>query len=354
MGIKIHIGRLKISGGSLSQYWTQRWITASNFYELWKVTGAGTMTGLKRGDPMTITGSGLNAIYAVPDTAPYKTRDTDYVFHKSNGDVSTLCDGNRLVGYDFAKIIVKYLDVSPYTIEYIGILDTGQSVTNQMRDDFHLSRWWDNTLSLYGYAKGNRAAEQSVWTAESVVITYLSDTFTDANGTLLSAHTMDVGAGWTADSHLTIITGGLLHWTSAGGTSSYYTVAESGHADVDISIDFSQLAIGDYIQGLVFRYINDSSRWRLMMERDGGGTPYIVLLENGINRGVANITQETGVMNKLKVVCSGNNISCYWKDMVTPLLTYSSATNNAATKHGVANYGPYVGADADNFLCKSL
>jgi|WetSurMetagenome_2_1015567.scaffolds.fasta_scaffold00157_39 hypothetical protein len=151
------IGR---SGGS---YWTQRWITASNFYELWKVTGAGTMTGLKRGDPMTIIGSGLNAIYAVPDTDAYKTRDTDYVFHKSDGSISTACDGNRLIAYDFPKIIVKYLDVAPYTIEYIGILDTGQSVTNQMRDDFHLSIWWDNVSSNYGKTKGNRSAEQSIW-----------------------------------------------------------------------------------------------------------------------------------------------------------------------------------------------
>jgi hypothetical protein len=156
---------------SLSSYWTHQ----LNFYELWKVTGSGTMTGLIKGDPMTITGIGLNAIYAVPDTNAYKTRDTDYVFHKSNGDVSTLCDGTRLITYDFAKIIVYYLDVSPYTIQYIGILDTGQSVNNKMRDDFHLSIWWSNTLSFHGDSKGNRLSSQSVWTAELTYPSILSD-----------------------------------------------------------------------------------------------------------------------------------------------------------------------------------
>lgn len=182
-------GRISISGGAFvkaghvpsslnsqgAQNWSSYWTHQLNFYELWKVTGAGTMVGLKRGDPLTITGTGLNAIYAVPDTDPYKTRDTDYVFHKSNGDVSTACDGNRLIGYDFPRVIVRYLDVSPYTIEYIGILDTGQSVNNKMRDDFHLSRWWDNTLSLHGVIKGNRGTGQNAWTAESVLPAAITD-----------------------------------------------------------------------------------------------------------------------------------------------------------------------------------
>jgi hypothetical protein len=165
MSIGIMIGNIIGSsrGASVPAYWKNQ----SNFYELWTVTGAGNLVGLIRGDILTITGTGLNAIYAVPDTDAYKTRDTDYVFHKSDGSVSTLCDGNRLIAYDFAKIIVKYLDASPYTIEYIGILDTGQSVNNKMRDDFHLSIWWDNVLSDHGVIKQNRGIGQSVWTAES-------------------------------------------------------------------------------------------------------------------------------------------------------------------------------------------
>ena len=150
--------------------WQRYWIHQPECYELWKITGAGNLIGLNRGDILTITGTGLNAIYAMPDTAPYITRDTDYVFHKSDGSVSTACDGNRLIGYDFPKIIVKYLDIAPYTIDYVAILDTGQSVNNKMRDDFHLSIWWDNILSAHGVLKQNRGIGQSVWTAEPIPV----------------------------------------------------------------------------------------------------------------------------------------------------------------------------------------
>jgi hypothetical protein len=166
IGIPFRLGGTGIN----SSYWT----TQSHFYELWKVTGAGNLIGLKRGDILTVTGSGLNATYAVPDTLAYKTIDTDYVFHKSDGSVSTACDGNRLISYDFPRVIVKYGDVTPYAIEYVGILDTGQSVNNKMRDDFHLSVWWDNTLSFHGNEKANRLVGKSVWDTIPVVPTGLA------------------------------------------------------------------------------------------------------------------------------------------------------------------------------------
>jgi hypothetical protein len=434
-------------GNSSSRAWTQRYITSAYFYELWKVTGAGSMVGLKRGDTLTITGSGLNAIYAVPDTAPYKARDTDYVFHKSNGDVSTACDGNRLIACDFAKIIVKYLDISPYTIDYIGVIDTGQSVTNQMRDDFHLSRWWDNTLSLYGYAKGNRAAEQSVWNPEvtavvpTVTTTSITaigqtiatsggnvtadggasvttrgvcwslsanptiadskttnssgtgvftssitgltgntvyhvrayatnaagtgygadiqftsqqynilDTFTGTNGAKLNAHTMDIGAGWTASDFFLISTNKLVCSPNVAN-ASYYAIIENGNANGDIRVDVSMASIASYCMGIVFRYQDDSHRWILVMERDGSGTPYLVLKEDGTSRGTVNITQEI-ITDVLRVNLVGNQIDCYWKDMVTPKLSYTSASYNDKTKMGIYTYcgqSGYVMPTLDNF-----
>jgi len=203
-GLSVRRSLPVFSGSPFS--WTAYWAAQSNFYELWKVTGSGTMVGLIKGDSLTITGSGLNAIYAVPDTAAYKTIDTDYVFHKSDGSVSTACDGNRLIAYDFPRVIVYYLDVSPYTIIGIGILDTGQSANNKMRNDFHLSVWWDNTLSLYGNVKGNRGVGQSVWTPESVT-TLLTE--------LVGYWKLDESSGVAIDSHgskdgtVTLVTQGV-------------------------------------------------------------------------------------------------------------------------------------------------
>jgi hypothetical protein len=114
-------------------------------------------------DYLTVTGIGLNARYRTPNTAPYKAADTDNAFWKTDASEST-CDGNRLIGYDFPRILVKYLNVSPYTILWIAILKPGVTVTNDMRDAFELSIWWDNTLSSHGALKQNRTIlGQYVW-----------------------------------------------------------------------------------------------------------------------------------------------------------------------------------------------
>jgi hypothetical protein len=120
-------------------------------------------------DFLTVTGTGLNARYRTPDNATYRTADSDYVFWKTDASEST-CDGNRLIGYDFPRILVKYLNVAPYTILWIGILKPGVTVTNSMRDSFDLNIWWNNTLSFHGNTKQNKPLpQQYVWTAESVI-----------------------------------------------------------------------------------------------------------------------------------------------------------------------------------------
>ncbi len=180
MGIRIGIGSLKIGSSSIP-YWTQQRINdnclffASDPTSILNKVVATQLPNQVTGssDYLTITGSGLNARYRTPDSDTYRTADSDYVFWKSDASEST-CDGNRLIAYDFPRILVKYLDVSPYTIQWIAILKVGVTVTNGMRDAFHLSKWWDNTLSAYGAIKGNRAIGQSVWTPESVIPWFLT------------------------------------------------------------------------------------------------------------------------------------------------------------------------------------
>lgn len=162
-------------GHSSSTYWTQRKINdsclffASHPTDLLSKVVATHLPNQVTGaiDFLTVTGSGLNARYRTPDNPTYRTADSDNVFWKTDASEST-CDGNRLIGYDFPRILVKYLNVSPYTIQWIAILKPGIVVTNGMRDAFDLSKWWDNTLSAHGAIKGNRNIGQSIWTPESV------------------------------------------------------------------------------------------------------------------------------------------------------------------------------------------
>lgn len=123
-------------------------------------------------DYFTVTGSGLNARYRTPDNDTYRTADSDYVFWKTDASEST-CDGNRLIAYDFPRVLVKYLNASPYTILAIAILKPGVTVTDGMRDFFNLSIWWDGVPNIHGNLKGNRGAAKSTWVHEEV---YLAET----------------------------------------------------------------------------------------------------------------------------------------------------------------------------------
>jgi len=137
-------------------------------------------------DYLTIpSGTGLNTIYQTPDNATYRTADSDYCWWKLDSS-SSITDGNRLIAYDFTRTIIKYGNISPYTITIIAILKTGRVLTtkeeNFIRDYFQLSIWWNNVSSDHGMTKGNRTGEQSAWIAESVSgPAFGSAQITDAN-----------------------------------------------------------------------------------------------------------------------------------------------------------------------------
>lgn len=173
MGIAIAIGNY-IGNKRKSPYWTPQRIsdTFLFFGETSKITGGklyNQVTGAT--DYMTVTGTGLNAVYETPDNATYRTADEDYCHWKTDLSRSVF-DGNRAIAYDFSRTIIKYDNASPYVIRVIAILKSGVTLTateeDYLRDEFELSYWWSDELSFHGALKSNRASEQSVWTAETV------------------------------------------------------------------------------------------------------------------------------------------------------------------------------------------
>jgi hypothetical protein len=174
-GISAH--RIVIPFGKAGGYWNQARIDADClFYAsdpvslLNKVAAThlpNQVTGSS--DWLTVTGTGLNARYRTPDNPTYRTADSEFVFWKSDASES-ICDGTRLVSYDFGRILVKYLNVAPYTILWIAILKPGVVITDGMRDAFDLNIWWSNTLSFHGAVKQNKPLpQQYAWVAESTV-----------------------------------------------------------------------------------------------------------------------------------------------------------------------------------------
>ena len=147
--------------------WESYWASQPDilFFGLYSEIADGKMPNKVMGssDWLTVAGSAGAETYQTPNTAPYQAADTDYIWFKTNVSQRTTTTA-ELIGYDFAKTIVYYDDASPYAINAIAILKPTGSVSNKMRDDFHLSIFWDGTLNLlYGYVKGNRGIGKSTW-----------------------------------------------------------------------------------------------------------------------------------------------------------------------------------------------
>jgi len=151
-----------------SSSWKSYWKSQSECYELWKITGAGNLVGLKRGDILTVGGSVGTYTFKVPNTAAYIALDTDYIWFKTDATQRTTTEA-ELIGYDLPKTPVRYLDNTPSSIEYIMILSS--SVTGTKRDklfrDMHLPILWDNSLNVNGHIKDNRVG-QNLWVPEVV------------------------------------------------------------------------------------------------------------------------------------------------------------------------------------------
>ena len=105
------------------------------------------------------------ATFKIPNTSDFITADEDYIWYLSGTrrDV-TITD---LITYDFERTLVYYDNNSPYNIRAIGILKSGEVLSSTEIDIVHsyfrLSIFWDDIFNLYGYLKGNRGAERSIY-----------------------------------------------------------------------------------------------------------------------------------------------------------------------------------------------
>lgn len=110
--------------------------------------------------------SGLVARFNTPDNSSYQNADDDLLWFDSGGtlrDVSV----DELYGYDFTRTFVDFDDSSPYNVNAIGILKSGETLTeselNAVHDYFKLPLFWSGTLNAYGVLKANRTLEKAEW-----------------------------------------------------------------------------------------------------------------------------------------------------------------------------------------------
>lgn len=159
------------------------------------------------------------------------------------------------------------------------------------------------------------------------------DRFMGTNGTRLNVHTMNIGSGWTENVGTWSITANKAHSATLNNTSILTT--DSGQSDVDISLDYVTPNELNYIGILIFRYVDTTHHWRVVVERDAGGTPVIVL--NNYSTAVSALIPITHIAlarRTIRVKAIGQSITVWWNGI--KVIEYATAADNlTAKKHGI-------------------
>jgi hypothetical protein len=108
------------------------------------------------------------ATLTMPYLDTYKTADTDHLWFTEAGLLRNVTVA-ELIGYDFERTVVCYSSTSPHNIQWIGLLQSGATLSeadlNLLHRAFRLHIFWSGTWNDYGYFKDNRGMEQFPWAA---------------------------------------------------------------------------------------------------------------------------------------------------------------------------------------------
>lgn len=182
---------------------------------------------------------------------------------------------------------------------------------------------------------------------------YLSDHFTGADGTNLTAHAMDVGPGWTALAGTAVLSGGKA--VPSVVTSGLLYTSDSGHSDATASVTEVSVVVLDTetLCALLFRLSDASNMWLVDADIIGGNLRLIKTVA-----GSASVAQESaqtlvsGVANSISVTYSGPSITVYLDGV--SIFTVNDAFNQAATICGLVvntNSDTVLGSSSwDDFL----
>lgn len=175
-------------------------------------------------------------------------------------------------------------------------------------------------------------------TGSSGPVQVLSDTFTDTNGTLLSAHSPDLkpaGSVWDLAGSLGFDIQANKARPLCVSDAYSFAAIEAGAADVLISADITWHYAANRQQGLILRWQDANNFWAAKLSPAAG---LLVIIER--NAGVETVRDSVaptlGATNNLQFISSGNNLSVLLDGV--PALAYVSAFLNNKTKVGLYSY----------------
>jgi hypothetical protein len=198
--------------------------------------------------------------------------------------------------------------------------------------------------------------------SRSGVASLILDTFTDTNGTLLTAHAIGPlnvpGTAWTP---LSTDTGTNLLINAYNQVKVQATVkrakVDAGVADCRLSCDFNtgQCSGLGSIVGLVLRATDTSNYWWAGMDKS---LNLLRLVEVTSERAAASKTWADNTAFSLGVICSGDSIQASISGGWSGTIGYGFASfNNSVTKFGLyLSYSSTLTTSpiADNFYLESL
>jgi hypothetical protein len=166
--------------------------------------------------------------------------------------------------------------------------------------------------------------------------TELYDQFIDTNGTALTAHTMDIGPGWTSLVGTWQINASNQATQTAAGTGYKSVDSDSTKSDVTVTCDLTTAAGGTYAPGILAR-VQDGSNW-LSGFIDSDGHLYIHELNAGTDtiRASVAFTSASGNTYTVKLVCSGTNLT--FSQGATSCSYGSESFLQTATKCGLTEF----------------
>lgn len=210
---------------------------------------------------------------------------------------------------------------------------------------------WDVILRLGGFTAPP---------APPVPTLVLWDTFTDFDGTLLTAHVMDIGPGWTVfNGTWEIQSNGVVELVGLPASCVAASDALASNVVIRVTV-FIQPAtwIAAMIAG---RVIDQDNCWLCGIESDDQGVTYYIFLverNGGVQtlRGTAPVDPGvSGTAVILTLTCNVQSITLD-RDGVESVNFPAATYNETETIHGIAIYrgGVYASTDFDNFEVESI
>lgn len=200
-----------------------------------------------------------------------------------------------------------------------------------------------NGSPLVGFVDGTTNQSSLAGIRTAVDSHTLANTFLvvkPCSSTLLTAHTMNIGPGWTAGSGNFILDGlGNALPDNVGGA---LLVSDASHADATGSLDLTPISqTVSCISGLVARY-QDTNNYFVYQMNQTTGKAELVRVQGGTPTTIANPSQTftQGTKYTLKLVTSGNNFTGYVNG--SQVLTATDSFQATKTVWGVG-YGASTG-----------